>query len=122
LRATLEKKIIEADFFTHNLRDKMAIESLHWVLVHGAWHGAWVYYKTMALLQQQGYKVTAVDLASCGTSTVDPNTVTDFKTYNQPLVDVLNAIPDTEQVITKAPSRLKFLQNAIFVCAKHLMK
>ncbi len=100
----------------------MAIESLHWVLVHGAWHGAWVYYKTMALLQQQGYKVTAVDLASCGTSTVDPNTVTDFKTYNQPLVDVLNAIPDTEQVITKAPSRLKFLQNAIFVCAKHLMK
>jgi len=56
--------------------------------------------KTMALLQQEGYKVTAVDLASCGTSTVDPNTVTDFKTYNQPLVDVLNAIPDTEQVIT----------------------
>jgi hypothetical protein len=112
------KKIIEADFFIHNLRDKMAIERLHWVLVHGAW----TYYKTMALLQQEGYKVTAVDLASCGTSTVDPNTVTDFKTYNQPLVDVLNAIPDTEKVITKAPSRLKFLQNAIFVCAKHLMK
>jgi pimeloyl-ACP methyl ester carboxylesterase len=102
LRATLEKKIIEADFFTHNLSDKMAIERLHWVLVHGAWQGAWMYYKTMALLQQEGYKVTAVDLASCGTSTVDPNTVTDFKTYNQPLVDVLNAIPDTEQVITSS--------------------
>ncbi len=46
MRATLEKKIIEADFFTHNLRDKMAIERLHWVLVHGAWHGTWMYYKT----------------------------------------------------------------------------
>jgi pimeloyl-ACP methyl ester carboxylesterase len=102
LRATLEKKIIEADFFTHNLRDKMAIERLHWVLVHGASHGAWMYYKTMALLQQEGYRVTAVDLASCGTSTVDPNTVTDFKTYDQPLVDVLTAIPDTEQVITSS--------------------
>ncbi|CAM6012177.1 unnamed protein product, partial [Sphagnum balticum] len=82
----------------------MAIERLHWVLVHGALHGAWVYYKTMALLQQEGYKVTAVDLASCGTSTVDPNTVTDFKTYNQPLINVLNAIPDTEQVVLVAHS------------------
>jgi pimeloyl-ACP methyl ester carboxylesterase len=82
----------------------MAMERLHWVLVHGAWQGAWMYYKTMALLQQEGYKVTAVDLASCGTSTVDPNTVTDFKTYNQPLVDVLNAIPDTEQVVLVAQS------------------
>jgi hypothetical protein len=33
---------------------------------------------------------------------VDPNTVTDFKTYNQPLVDVLNAIPETEQVTTSS--------------------
>jgi pimeloyl-ACP methyl ester carboxylesterase len=73
---------------------------LHWVLVHGAMHGAWAYYKTMALLQAEGYKVTAVDLAGCGASAVDPNTVSDFEVLNQPLVDVLNAIPATERVIS----------------------
>ncbi|KAH8944722.1 hypothetical protein BDL97_13G127800 [Sphagnum fallax] len=72
---------------------------LHWVLVHGSMHGAWSYYKTMALLQAEGYKVTAVDLAGCGASAVDSNTVSDFEVFNQPLVDVLNAIPATERVV-----------------------
>jgi predicted alpha/beta hydrolase family esterase len=40
-----------------------------------------------------------VDLAGCGASAVDPNTVSDFEVFNQPLVDVLNAIPATERVV-----------------------
>jgi predicted alpha/beta hydrolase family esterase len=38
-------------------------------------------------------------LAGCGASAVDPNTVSDFEVLNQPLVDVLNAIPATERVV-----------------------
>ncbi len=67
--------------------------------MHGSMHGAWSYYKTMALLQAEGYKVTAVDLAGCGASAVDSSTVSDFEVFNQPLVDVLNAIPATKRVI-----------------------
>jgi pimeloyl-ACP methyl ester carboxylesterase len=34
----------------------------HFVLVHGAWHGAWCWSKLVPLLRAQGHLVTAVDL------------------------------------------------------------
>lgn len=33
----------------------------HFVLVHGAWHGAWCWTKPVPLLREQGHLVTAVD-------------------------------------------------------------
>lgn len=35
---------------------------VHFVLVHGAWHGAWCWTKLVPLLRAQGHLVTAVDL------------------------------------------------------------
>ena len=34
----------------------------HFVLVHGAWHGAWCWNKVIPLLRERGHQVTAVDL------------------------------------------------------------
>jgi pimeloyl-ACP methyl ester carboxylesterase len=41
----------------------------HFVLVHGAWHGAWCWYKIVAGLEDAGHRVTAIDLPSAG---IDP--------------------------------------------------
>ena len=36
------------------------------VMVHGAWHGAWCWYKLVPLLQSAGHTVIAPDLPSLG--------------------------------------------------------
>jgi pimeloyl-ACP methyl ester carboxylesterase len=36
------------------------------VLVHGAWHGAWCWFKVIPLLEQAGHAVVALDLPSHG--------------------------------------------------------
>jgi pimeloyl-ACP methyl ester carboxylesterase len=36
------------------------------VLVHGAWHGAWCWFKVIPLLEKRGHTVVAVDLPSHG--------------------------------------------------------
>jgi pimeloyl-ACP methyl ester carboxylesterase len=36
------------------------------VLVHGAWHGAWCWYKVVPRLRQAGHEVIAPDLPSLG--------------------------------------------------------
>ncbi len=36
------------------------------VLVHGAWHGAWCWYKVVAELERRGHTATAVDLPGHG--------------------------------------------------------
>jgi pimeloyl-ACP methyl ester carboxylesterase len=36
------------------------------ILVHGAWHGGWCWYKVVPLLQQAGHKAIAVDLPALG--------------------------------------------------------
>jgi pimeloyl-ACP methyl ester carboxylesterase len=36
------------------------------VLVHGAWHGAWCWYKVVPLLRRQGHTVVAFDLPAHG--------------------------------------------------------
>jgi pimeloyl-ACP methyl ester carboxylesterase len=37
-----------------------------YILVHGAWHGAWCWYKLAPLLRRQGHRVVAVDLPGHG--------------------------------------------------------
>ena len=36
------------------------------VLIHGAWHGAWCWYKVVPLLEQHGYRVITPDLPGHG--------------------------------------------------------
>ncbi len=48
----------------------------HFVLVHGAWHGAWCWYKIVAGLEEAGHQATALDLPSGGIDHTPPGTVT----------------------------------------------
>ena len=48
----------------------------HFVLVHGAWHGAWAWYKTKTQLEKLGHTVTTVELPSHGIDHTSPETVT----------------------------------------------
>ncbi|CAI9098946.1 OLC1v1035685C1 [Oldenlandia corymbosa var. corymbosa] len=70
----------------------------HFVLVHGACHGAWCWYRLVVLLEKHGHKVTAVDLAASGRNVdrrlQDLRSIDD---YHQPLYSFLEGLPDGEE-------------------------
>ncbi|KAJ9704930.1 hypothetical protein PVL29_003134 [Vitis rotundifolia] len=71
----------------------------HFVLVHGSCHGAWSWYKIVALLKSSGHKVTALDLAASG---INPKQVGDLRSiseYFQPLRDFMESLPADERVV-----------------------
>ncbi|KAL6906010.1 hypothetical protein ACP4OV_003611 [Aristida adscensionis] len=71
----------------------------HFVLVHGAGHGAWCWFKLVCLLRAAGHRVSCVDLAGAAGSLVDPNAVPSFDEYDAPLVSFMAALPDGEKVV-----------------------
>ncbi|XP_024362145.1 putative methylesterase 11, chloroplastic isoform X2 [Physcomitrium patens] len=71
------------------------LESRHFVLVHGGGLGAWCWYKSIALLENSGFKATAVDLMGSGIEPTDPNRVTSLVHYSKPLLDLLKKIKST---------------------------
>ncbi|PIN10922.1 putative hydrolase/acyltransferase (alpha/beta hydrolase superfamily) [Handroanthus impetiginosus] len=75
------------------------LETSHFVLVHGGGFGAWCWYKTIALLEEGGYKVTAVDLTGSGIHSFDTNSITSLSQYVKPLTDLLEKLADGEKVI-----------------------
>ncbi|XP_058081643.1 salicylic acid-binding protein 2-like [Magnolia sinica] len=75
-------------------------EKKHFVLVHGACHGAWCWYKVAALLTSAGNRVTVVDLAASGINTKKfEDEVLTFSDYSQPLLDIMASLPPQERVI-----------------------
>lgn len=70
----------------------------HYVLVHGACHGAWEWYRLSDRLQKAGNRVTALDLAGCGIRPENPDTITSFVEYNKPLEDFMASFADDEKV------------------------
>ncbi|CAL1386292.1 unnamed protein product [Linum trigynum] len=66
----------------------------HFVLVHGAGHGAWCWYKVIAELKQAGHKVTALDMAASG---IDRRQVEDVHSsvveYSEPLFTFMASLP-----------------------------
>ncbi|KAJ4827276.1 hypothetical protein Tsubulata_031184 [Turnera subulata] len=71
----------------------------HFVLVHGACHGAWCWYKVATLLKSGGHRVTALDQGACG---VNPKQVQDlhsFSDYMEPLMAFLMSLKPEESVI-----------------------
>ncbi|KAL0909293.1 hypothetical protein M5K25_020146 [Dendrobium thyrsiflorum] len=74
--------------------------SLKIILVHGGGQGAWCWYKVVAMLRSQGYSVTAVDLAACGSDPRRmPEDVSTFDEYAQPLMDLMASVAEGEKVV-----------------------
>lgn len=67
-----------------------------YVLVHGAAHGSWCWYKVTARLREAGHKVIALDLPGHGTDRTPPEEVT-FPMYVQ---RVCQALEMQEQPVT----------------------
>ncbi|XP_021809465.1 putative inactive methylesterase 20 isoform X2 [Prunus avium] len=71
----------------------------HFVLVHGAGHGAWCWYKLSALLISAGHHVTALDLAASGDNPKQINQVHCFADYVEPLIEFMESLPPEDRVI-----------------------
>lgn len=61
-----------------------------YLLVHGAWHGAWCWYKVSPLLEAQGHRVIAIDLPSHGADKSPAEQVA-FEDYINKVVQVASA-------------------------------
>lgn len=75
------------------------LETNHFVLVHGGGFGAWCWYKTIALLEEGGFRVEAMDLTGSGVDSFDTNNITCISQYVKPLTDFLDNLPEGEKVI-----------------------
>ncbi|KAL8044409.1 hypothetical protein ABFX02_08G044400 [Erythranthe guttata] len=74
-------------------------QSVHIVLVHGACHGAWCWYKLRPLLEAAGHRVTAVDLAASGIDRRSLEEVRSLADYSQPLLELMASIRPHEKVV-----------------------
>ncbi|GLT66223.1 hypothetical protein SLA2020_386020 [Shorea laevis] len=71
----------------------------HFILVHGACHGGWSWYKLKPLLESAGHRVTVLDLAASGINIKDIKDVHTMHQYTEPLLEILAALPSGERVI-----------------------
>ncbi|KAG2724577.1 hypothetical protein I3760_01G024400 [Carya illinoinensis] len=74
-------------------------EQTHFVLVHGACHGAWSWYKLKLRLESAGQRVTALDLAASGIKTKAIEDVGSFHEYTEPLLELLVKLPPDQKVV-----------------------
>lgn len=71
----------------------------HFVLVHWASHGAWCWYKLVALLRLSGHDVTAIDL---GASVINPKQYYEVETisdYFKPLTEFMATAVNNNSLI-----------------------
>lgn len=71
----------------------------HFVLVHGACHGAWCWYKVVTILKGEGHKVSALDMAASGIHPKRAEELNSMAEYNEPLMEFMNSLPQQERVI-----------------------
>ncbi|KAK4393352.1 Methylesterase 1 [Sesamum angolense] len=76
-----------------------AKKQVHIVLVHGACHGAWCWYKLKPLLEAAGHRVTAFDLAASGVDKRTLEELRSFEHYSEPLLDFMASLPPEEKVL-----------------------
>ncbi|XP_019166156.1 PREDICTED: polyneuridine-aldehyde esterase-like [Ipomoea nil] len=76
----------------------------HFVLVHGACHGAWSWYKVIAMLRSSGHNVTALDLGASGINPFQAQEIPHLSDYFKPLMLFMAALPPTQRVILVAHS------------------
>lgn len=70
-------------------RGPRCADPAHFVLVHGAWHGAWAWYKTAAQLEKRGHTVTTVNLPAHGIDRTPPESVT-LQDYVDAVIDAID--------------------------------
>lgn len=77
----------------------MAATQFLFVLLHGACFGAWAWFSVEAELRNVGYNVTAIDMAGAGVHAADPDAITSWDEYHQPVIQYLGSLPPKEKVV-----------------------
>jgi pimeloyl-ACP methyl ester carboxylesterase len=80
------------------------------LLVHGAWHGAWCWYKLVPLLEKGGHTVLVPDLPSLGRDRTPVNRVS-LATWRDFVCDIVDRAP--EPVILVGHSRGGIVLNEV---------
>ncbi|KDP38248.1 hypothetical protein JCGZ_04891 [Jatropha curcas] len=73
--------------------------SKHFLLIHGAAHGAWSWYRIVPLLRLSGHEVTTIDLAASGIDPRQPESLRSLSDYIRPAIDFVASLPPQERVI-----------------------
>ncbi|KAG9440750.1 hypothetical protein H6P81_020915 [Aristolochia fimbriata] len=81
------------------MEERRGSSSSHFVLVHGACHGAWCWYKLLPLLKSAGHSVTALDLEASGTNSNRASDIRTLTQYTNPLLEALDSTNGDERVI-----------------------
>ncbi|WCJ31053.1 methyl esterase 1 [Euphorbia peplus] len=76
----------------------------HFVLIHGACHGAWCWYKISPLLKSSGHQVSALDMAAQGVNLKKLEDIRSYSDYFEPLFEFMANLPEEERVILVAHS------------------
>jgi pimeloyl-ACP methyl ester carboxylesterase len=63
------------------------------LLIHGAWHGAWCWYKLVPRLEKMGHSVIAPDLPSLGRDRTPVNRVT-LASWREHVCRILDTLPE----------------------------
>ncbi|CAN6698455.1 unnamed protein product [Malus baccata var. baccata] len=71
----------------------------HFVLIHGACHGAWNWYKVATLLKDSGHNVTALDLGASGINPIQVQQLPSLSEFVEPLTKVMVSLPPNEKVV-----------------------
>ncbi|CAL1380525.1 unnamed protein product [Linum trigynum] len=71
-------------------------EKKHFVLVHGAAHGAWCWYKLIPLLKSSGHRVTALDLGASGANPNRLDEIITISDYARPLMEFMASLPEDD--------------------------
>ncbi|KAK6796818.1 hypothetical protein RDI58_004519 [Solanum bulbocastanum] len=68
----------------------------HFVLVHGACHGGWCWYKLKPLVEVAGHKVTTLDLAASG---IDLRKIEELHAFHDYTLPLMESLPQEQKVI-----------------------
>jgi pimeloyl-ACP methyl ester carboxylesterase len=63
------------------------------VLIHGAWHGGWCWYKTVPLLEKRGHTVLAPDLLGHGRDRT-PLSMVSLSSYVDSVCRIVDALQE----------------------------
>ncbi|BAS72065.1 Os01g0355800 [Oryza sativa Japonica Group] len=69
------------------------------ILVHGAGHGGWCWYRVATMLRAAGHRVHAPDLAASGADARRLRDAPTFADYSRPLLDAVRALPGGERAV-----------------------
>jgi pimeloyl-ACP methyl ester carboxylesterase len=96
----------------------------HILLVHGAWHGAWCWYKTIPALQAMGLTPHTLDLPGHGLRVAEPQTLA---AYAEAVAEKLKSLPEPAillghslggQVISAAAELVpEHIATLVYLCA-----